>query len=120
MVVSVPNSRKLAETLRVLKDRVTYVWRAAFHLGQPLDQVNSGAGRVQRQKDDDRDILVGAGQSGDQMNQQAFRVGPHVVQLADQQDQAVKSGFEIVSQRAVLALRPAQPRNRIARLQSGC
>lgn len=79
MVVSVPNSRKLAETLCVLEDWVTDVWRAAFHLGQPLDQINSGASRVQRQKDDDRDILVGAGQPSDQVNQQAFRVGPHVV-----------------------------------------
>ncbi len=86
MVIPVPNGRQFGQPLRVGQDRIANFGRAAFHLGKTFNQIDPGARRVERQEDDNGDVLVGAAQPGNQVDQQAFCVGPHVVQFADQQD----------------------------------
>ena len=120
MIELVSNSGKFAETLRVLQYRVANVRGSAVHFCQPLDQINSGSGRVQREKNYHRDVFGGSRKTGDEVNEQAFGIRPHIVQPANQQDQAVEPFFETVSQRKLDARRAAQPQNRNGRLRSGC
>ncbi|MCY1239385.1 hypothetical protein D9M72_521770 [compost metagenome] len=67
------------------------VQRCLVYFGQSLDQLDPSPRRIQRQEDDDRGFLVHACKTGDQIDEQAFRVGPGVVELSDQEKDVVKS-----------------------------
>lgn len=120
MVVLVADAGKLGQPLRVFKDRIANQGRAPFHFCKSFNQIYSRAGGVQSQKDDYGHVLGRSGQAGDQVDQQAFGICPHIVQPADQKDQAVEPGFERISQGRSAAPREALPRNRNEQPQSCC
>lgn len=58
--------------------------RRPAQFGQALYQIHARSWRIQCQEDDDGGFLVSAGEPGNHMDQQAFRVCPGVVELAHQ------------------------------------
>jgi len=120
VIVPVANGGKFAQALGVLQNRIANLCGATVHFGQPLYQIDPRARRVQSQEDDNRDVLVRTAQTSDQMDQQAFCVGPHVIQPADQQDQPVKAIFKVFSQLPGQARLQKPLRNRTVQLRYDC
>lgn len=100
MIVVIAQARQFKDVPGEFQHTGPLWGRDAIKLGQPFDEIHPRAHRIERQEDDDGSFLVGTGQSRDQMDQQAFRVGPGIVQLADQQQERVKQGRGISHCRA--------------------
>jgi hypothetical protein len=54
-------------------------------LGQSLDKLDAGSCGVQRQKNHDCSFFVYLREAGDEIDEQAFRIRPSIVQLAGEQ-----------------------------------
>ena len=60
--------------------------------GQPLHEFDSRPRRVECKEDDDRRLFVYLRQSGDQVDEQALRVGPRVIELTYEEQYVMKAG----------------------------
>ncbi|MNE68891.1 hypothetical protein D3C80_1645770 [compost metagenome] len=89
MVVLVAHFRLLFQPVHDRKNAVAGIGRCGRQLGQAFGQVDAGARGVQGQEDHDRLLLVDIQQMGDDIDQQAFGIGPDIVEAADKQKHLV-------------------------------